>query len=52
VDGLPDREQRDPDHRRVDFDTTVDAMALTAKEMNASTRRPRRAASLVSVVLC
>ena len=34
-----------PAERRVDFDTTVDAMALTAKEMNPSTRRPRKAAS-------
>ena len=33
--GLHDREQRDPVDRRVDFDTTVAAMALTAKEMNA-----------------
>ena len=28
-----------PAHRRVDFDTTVAAMALTAREMNASTRK-------------
>ena len=33
-----------PTNRRVDFDTTVNAMALTAKEMNARTRRPRRGA--------
>jgi len=29
-------------HRRVDFDTTVTAMALTAKEMNAKYRRGNR----------
>ena len=39
-----------PTNRRVDFDTTVTAMALTAKEMNSKYKRRRKAAgcSLVS----
>jgi hypothetical protein len=34
-----------PANRRVGFDTTVAAMALTAKEMNANTRRRPKAGS-------
>lgn len=33
-----------PEERRVDLDTTIAAMALTAKEMNSNTRRLQRAA--------
>ena len=41
-----------PIHRRVDFDTTVDAMALTAKEMNAKYKETSEGGLAVSVVLC
>lgn len=37
--------------RRVDLDTTVAVMALTAKEMNSSTKRLRRRLA-ASLVLC
>jgi len=33
-----------PEERRVDLDTTIAAMDLTAKEMNANTKRPQKAA--------
>jgi len=41
-----------PADRRVDFDTTVDAMALTAKEMNAKYKETSEGGLAVSVVLC
>ncbi len=41
-----------PTHRRVDFDTTVTAMALTAKEMNTKYKETSEGGLAVSVVLC
>ncbi|HEX5632315.1 MAG TPA: L-serine ammonia-lyase, iron-sulfur-dependent, subunit alpha, partial [Gemmatimonadales bacterium] len=41
-----------PIHRRVDFDTTVNAMALTAKEMNAKYKETSEGGLAVSLVLC
>ena len=41
-----------PTNRRVDFDTTVSAMALTAKEMNAKYKETSEGGLAVSVVLC
>jgi len=41
-----------PVNRRVDFDTTVDAMALTAKEMNSKYKETSEGGLAVSVVLC
>jgi len=41
-----------PAHRRVDFDTTVTAMALTAKEMNSKYKETSEGGLAVSVVLC
>jgi L-serine dehydratase len=41
-----------PVDRRVDFDTTVDAMALTAKEMNAKYKETSEGGLAVSLVLC
>jgi len=41
-----------PTNRRVDFDTTVDAMALTAKEMNGKYKETSEGGLAVSVVLC
>jgi L-serine dehydratase len=41
-----------PVNRRVDFDTTVAAMALTAKEMNAKYKETSEGGLAVSVVLC
>ena len=41
-----------PAHRRVDFDTTVTAMALTAKEMNAKYKETSEGGLAVSVTLC
>jgi L-serine dehydratase len=41
-----------PANRRVDFDTTVNAMALTAKEMNAKYKETSEGGLAVSVVLC
>jgi L-serine dehydratase len=41
-----------PSHRRVDFDTTVAAMALTAKEMNSKYKETSEGGLAVSVVLC
>ena len=41
-----------PAHRRVDFDTTVAAMALTAKEMNAKYKETSEGGLAVSLVLC
>ncbi len=39
-------------NRRVDFDTTVSAMALTAKEMNSKYKETSEGGLAVSVVLC
>jgi hypothetical protein len=41
-----------PTHGRVDFDTTVDAMALTAKEKNSKYKETSEAGLAVSVTLC
>ena len=41
-----------PMNRRVDFDTTVAAMALTAKEMNSKYRETSEGGLAVSVTLC
>jgi L-serine dehydratase len=41
-----------PADRRVDFDTTVDAMALTAREMNSKYKETSEGGLAVSVVLC
>jgi L-serine dehydratase len=41
-----------PVNRRLDFDTTVDAMALTAREMNAKYKETSEGGLAVSVVLC
>jgi L-serine dehydratase len=41
-----------PANRRVDFDTTVDAMALTAKEMNSKYKETSEGGLAVSVTLC
>jgi len=41
-----------PANRRVDFDTTVNAMALTAKEMNSKYKETSEGGMAVSLVLC
>jgi len=41
-----------PADRRVDFDTTVNAMALTAKEMNSKYKETSEGGLAVSLVLC
>ena len=41
-----------PANRRVDFDTTVGAMALTAKEMNSKYKETSEGGLAVSMVLC
>ncbi len=41
-----------PANRRVDFDTTVAAMALTAKEMNSKYKETSEGGLAVAVVLC
>jgi L-serine dehydratase len=41
-----------PVDRRVDFDTTVNAMALTAKEMNAKYKETSEGGLAVSLALC
>jgi L-serine dehydratase len=41
-----------PEERRVDLDTTIDAMALTAKEMNVKYKETSEGGLAVSVVLC
>ena len=40
------------ENRRVDFDSTVDAMALTAKEMNAKYKETSEGGLAVSLALC
>ena len=39
-------------NRRVDFDTTVDAMAMTARDMNSKYKETSEAGLAVSLVLC
>jgi len=41
-----------PLNRRVDFDSTVNAMALTAKEMNSKYKETSEGGLAVSVTLC
>jgi L-serine dehydratase len=41
-----------PINRRVDFDTTVEAMALTAKEMNSKYKETSEGGLAVSLALC
>jgi L-serine dehydratase len=41
-----------PENRRVDFDTTVSEMALTAKEMNSKYKETSEGGLAVSLVLC
>jgi len=41
-----------PQERRVDLDTTIAAMALTAKEMNSKYKETSEGGLAVSVVLC
>jgi L-serine dehydratase len=41
-----------PANKRVDFDTTVTAMALTAKEMNSKYKETSEGGLAVSLVLC
>lgn len=41
-----------PEERRVDLDTAISAMALTAKEMNAKYKETSEGGLAVSVVLC
>jgi L-serine dehydratase len=41
-----------PEERRVDLDTTIAAMALTAKDMNAKYKETSEGGLAVSVVLC
>jgi L-serine dehydratase len=41
-----------PVNRRVDFDTTVEAMALTAREMNSKYKETSEGGLAVSLVLC
>jgi L-serine dehydratase len=44
--------EENPAERRVDLDTTIDAMALTAKEMNSKYKETSEGGLAVSVVLC
>jgi len=44
--------EEDPMERRVDLDTTIAAMALTAKEMNSKYKETSEGGLAVSVVLC
>jgi L-serine dehydratase len=41
-----------PANRRVDLDSTISAMALTAKEMNSKYKETSEGGLAVSVVLC
>lgn len=41
-----------PSNRRVDFDTTVEAMALTAREMNSKYKETSEGGLAVSLALC
>jgi len=44
--------EENPEERRVDLDTTISAMALTAKEMNAKYKETSEGGLAVSLVLC
>jgi hypothetical protein len=44
--------EENPEERRVDLDTTIAAMALTAKEMNSKYKETSEGGLAVSVVLC
>jgi len=44
--------EENPEERRVDLDTTISAMALTAKEMNSKYKETSEGGLAVSVVLC
>ena len=44
--------EENPEERRVDLDTTIAAMALTAKEMNAKYKETSEGGLAVSLVLC
>lgn len=44
--------EENPQERRVDLDTTIDAMALTAREMNSKYKETSEGGLAVSVVLC
>jgi L-serine dehydratase len=44
--------EENPGERRVDQDTTISAMALTAKEMNVKYKETSEGGLAVSVVLC
>ena len=44
--------EENPQERRVDLDTTIAAMALTAREMNAKYKETSKGGLAVSVVLC
>lgn len=44
--------EENPEERRVDLDTTIEAMALTAKEMNSKYKETSEGGLAVSVVLC
>ncbi len=44
--------EENPQERRVDLDTTIAAMALTAKEMNSKYKETSEGGLAVSVVLC
>jgi len=44
--------EENPEERRVDLDTTISAMALTAKEMNVKYKETSEGGLAVSVVLC
>ena len=52
LDRLHDLQHRDPVQRRVDFATTVTALPLTAKEMNAKYKETSEGGLAVSVTLC
>lgn len=41
-----------PEQRRIDLDTTIDAMALTARDMNAKYKETSEGGLAVSTVLC
>jgi L-serine dehydratase len=44
--------EENPEERRVDLDTTISAMALTAREMNSKYKETSEGGLAVSVVLC
>ena len=46
------KDEEIPEERRVDLDTTIAAMALTAREMNSKYKETSEGGLAVSVVLC